>query len=297
MILKFIAATAACLTVAGCAGSGEKNAELEKARAAVSRAEQNPQVIQMAPVPLAEARESLARAENAVKADEDLREIEHRAYIARRKAESAEAQARIAAAEKNAELAGQLRNESIIEARERELAQAQAEAQTAKERARTAEEIAAMEQARAAQTETQTQAELQKLQSELAELKPKMTDRGMVLTLQDVLFDTNKAQLKPGAERSLDRLADFLKANPGHKVQIEGHTDSRGSDEYNRDLSERRADAVKQEMTRRGVPSDTIVSKGLGEDQPIASNSTAAGRQLNRRVEFVILQGETARDS
>lgn len=296
MNLRFLVVAAfSAAAVAGCAGSAAPNAELEQARAAVNRAEQNPNVMQLAPVPLADARQSLESADAAWKADQDVRRIEHLAYLARRKAELAEAQARIGAAEKTAELAGRQRTESIISARERELAQAQAQAQAAKERARTAEEIAAMEQARASQTEAQTQAELQKLQNELAELKPQLTDRGVVLTLQDVLFDTGKAQLKPGADRSLDKMADFLKQNPGHRVMIEGHTDSRGSDTYNQELSERRADAVKQEMVRRDVPGDTIETRGLGEGQPIASNNSSGGRQLNRRVEFIILGDQNAR--
>lgn len=292
---KLLITALAVTVLGGCAGSGAKNAELERARAAVARAEQNPQVIQMAPVPLAEAREALARAENTVAGDAGEPEVEHRAYLARRQAELAEAHARIAVAEKSAQVAGERRTETIIEARERELARARAQAQTAELQARRAEEMAALEQSQATQRQEQTRTELEQLRQELSELKPQQTDRGVVLTLQDVLFDTNQAQLKPGAERSLDRLADFLKQSPGKKVLIEGHTDSRGSHEYNKDLSERRADAVKQEMVRRGVPADSIESKGLSENQPIANNNTPAGRQLNRRVEFLILQDEAAR--
>ena len=108
-----------------------------------------------------------------------------------------------------------------------------------------------------------------------------------MLTLGDVLFDTGRATLKPGADRTIDRLAQALKDNPNTKVQIEGHTDSVGGDDYNMALSERRADAVSDALRMRGVPSDRYEAKGLGKDFPVASNSTAEGRQQNRRVEII----------
>lgn len=318
MNLKLVAITFATALAAGCAGSGAPNAELEQARVAVNRAEQNPQVVQLAPVPLADAREALARADAAWKDGKDKREVEHLAYIARRQALTAEARARVASAEKAAELAGGQRSKTIIESRERELAGAREALATSKEKttaaetqAQTAEEIAEMERLRAAQAEAtleskreqetqreeQAKLQLEKLQTELAELKPRMTDRGMVLTLQDVLFDTAKAHVKPGAGRSLDRLARFLKENPGYRVMVEGHTDSRGDDEFNQDLSERRADSVRQEMVRRGVGQDAMDSAGFGESKPIASNDSPGGRQMNRRVEFIILDGGSARNA
>lgn len=321
MNLKLTTIALATVLAAGCAGSGAPNTELEQARVAVNRAEQNPRVVQLAPVPLADAREALARADVAWKAGKDKREVEHLAYIARRQALTAEARARVASAEKAAELAGGQRSESIIESRERELARTREALATSKEKttaaetqAQTAEEITEMERLRATQAEAtleskreqetqreeqtaQAKLQLEKLQTELAELKPRMTDRGMVLTLQDVLFDTGKAHVKPGADRSLDRLARFLKENPGYRVMIEGHTDSRGDDEFNQDLSERRADSVRREMVRRGLAQGTMDSAGFGESRPIASNDSPGGRQINRRVEFVILEGGSARNA
>jgi outer membrane protein OmpA-like peptidoglycan-associated protein len=107
------------------------------------------------------------------------------------------------------------------------------------------------------------------------------------MTLSDVLFDTGQATLKPGADRALDRLAQFLKDSSGTRVVIEGHTDSVGSDDYNLALSERRAQSVAAALSARGVPADRIDSKGLGKAYPVASNDTQAGRQQNRRVEIV----------
>jgi outer membrane protein OmpA-like peptidoglycan-associated protein len=107
------------------------------------------------------------------------------------------------------------------------------------------------------------------------------------MTLNDVLFDTGRATLKPGADRDLDRLAQALKDNPNTRVLIEGHTDSVGGEDYNQVLSERRAEAVGDALRTRGVPPDRFDVKGLGKAFPVASNDTQAGRQQNRRVEIV----------
>ena len=109
----------------------------------------------------------------------------------------------------------------------------------------------------------------------------------MVVTLGDVLFDTGKATLKPGAMESINRLATFLSQNSQTKVLIEGHTDSVGSDDYNIGLSERRARAVATELESRGIAESQIQTLGRGKDMPVATNGTPEGRQQNRRVEIV----------
>ena len=121
-----------------------------------------------------------------------------------------------------------------------------------------------------------------------SELNAKQTDRGMTISLGDVLFDTAKSQLKPGGAREVKKLAQFLRENPQRNISIEGFTDSQGSEEYNLSLSDRRADAVKSELIDNGIESQRIVSKGFGESYPVADNNTSAGRQMNRRVEIVI---------
>jgi outer membrane protein OmpA-like peptidoglycan-associated protein len=123
---------------------------------------------------------------------------------------------------------------------------------------------------------------------ELAALKAKQTERGMVLTLGDVLFDTASSQLKPGAQTTIAQLASFMADNPDRRLLIEGHTDARGSEAYNQDLSERRADAVANALYRQGVAANRVTVIGLGEQYPLASNDTASGQQENRRVEVVI---------
>jgi outer membrane protein OmpA-like peptidoglycan-associated protein len=109
----------------------------------------------------------------------------------------------------------------------------------------------------------------------------------MVVTLGDVLFDTGQATLKPGADLAINRLATFLSSNPQTKVLVEGHTDSRGSDDYNQGLSDRRAQAVATALASRGIAADQVQTAGRGKSFPVASNDTPEGRQQNRRVEIV----------
>ena len=154
------------------------------------------------------------------------------------------------------------RNKILMDARSREAQNAQAQSQSA-------------------------QAQLASAQQQLADLQAKKTDRGLVVTLGDVLFDTGQATLKPGANLALNRLAIFLSANPQTKIIVEGHTDSRGSDEYNEVLSERRARAVATELMSRGISTDQLQTLGRGKGYPVASNDTPEGRQQNRRVEIV----------
>jgi outer membrane protein OmpA-like peptidoglycan-associated protein len=110
----------------------------------------------------------------------------------------------------------------------------------------------------------------------------------MVITLSDVLFNVDKAQLKSGGVRTVQKLADFLSQYPQYKVSVEGHTDSTGSDEHNQDLSERRAYSVQSALVNDGIGGDRVSTQGYGESSPIDSNDDAGSRQLNRRVEIVL---------
>jgi len=132
-------------------------------------------------------------------------------------------------------------------------------------------------------------AEIEELGQESAELQVQQTDRGLVVTLGDILFDVDQAQLNPGGELQVARLADVLHQMPERNVLIEGHTDSAGSDAYNDSLSQRRADAVEDLLIIQGIEPTRVVTRGYGERFPVATNDTAAGRQQNRRVEIVIL--------
>ena len=136
----------------------------------------------------------------------------------------------------------------------------------------------------------QAQAIEQRSQKELMqELRAKQTAQGLVVTLEDVLFEVNGADLQPGAQPQLLRLVEFLKLNPDRKVLIEGYTDSIGSSEYNLQLSLLRAESAQSFLVGNGLPADRITAIGYGETRPEAPNDSATGRQQNRRVEVVIL--------
>jgi outer membrane protein OmpA-like peptidoglycan-associated protein len=119
-------------------------------------------------------------------------------------------------------------------------------------------------------------------------LETRETQRGLIVNINDVLFDFNKYTLKPGAREKLAKVSGIILAYPGLKIQLEGHTDSIGSDEYNQKLSEQRADAVRSYLIAQGVPGDTTTAVGLGKSGAVATNDTAAGRQQNRRVDMVV---------
>ena len=170
-----------------------------------------------------------------------------------------------------------------IHAMEAALATAQAEARAKEaEKARAAAENQALEAKMA-------KAELAQLMMEMSELQGQLTDRGIVLTIGDVLFATGKSDLNASAQRSMGKIAEFLQKNQNRNLLVEGHTDSVGSDEYNQGLSEQRAASVKSALVKRGIASDRIVTIGYGKKYPLASNADAAGKQQNRRVEAIIL--------
>lgn len=143
------------------------------------------------------------------------------------------------------------------------------------------------EQRASARLESRTR-EVDDLQRQLDELNAKKTDRGLVITLGDILFDTGKDTLKGSAISHLAQLATFLNEHQDRTVIIEGHTDNVGSENYNFGLSQRRANSVMTYLIRRGIAPNRIVAYGKGESFPISDNDTAAGRQQNRRVEVII---------
>lgn len=145
----------------------------------------------------------------------------------------------------------------------------------------------------AQQTAAQAQAEAARLRQQMAAYQMRQTQLGATLVLRDVVFETGRADLKPGAAERLRPLAEYLKANPNVRVRIDGHTDAQGSDAYNQALSDRRAGAVRAALGSLGVDPARIEALGHGEAQPVADNRTAAGRQQNRRVE-VTLVGQQA---
>lgn len=119
-------------------------------------------------------------------------------------------------------------------------------------------------------------------------LETRESARGLIISLSDVLFDTASSNLKPGAREKLARVSGILVSHEGLKLEVEGHTDSVGSDQYNQELSERRAESVRAYLVDQRIASASVGAAGLGEGHPVATNDTAAGRQQNRRVELVV---------
>ena len=262
--------------LAACASTPPRNEQLEIARARVESLAAEPLAQQAAAHDLDAARASLNQADTAMRQRSPITEVDHLAYLARRHADAGQARVDEALAKQQVARAGDERNRILLDSRAREAQNAQAQAQAAQSQAE-----AAKNQALAAQQQ------LASTQQQLQDLQAKQTERGMVLTLGDVLFDTNKATLKPGADQKIERLATFLNQNPNERLIIEGYTDSTGSEDYNQELSQRRAEAVANSLAARGVPASRYQAVGRGQAFPVAANSTSAGRQQNRRVEIV----------
>jgi outer membrane protein OmpA-like peptidoglycan-associated protein len=254
--MRYLFLAAALLAMAGCASSPPRNDRLESARAEVQSLAQDPLTAQAASQDLDAARDRLQQADTALANKRPAEEIDHLAYLAQRHAEAGAARVEAAHSKEQLARATDERNRVLLEARAREAAAAK-------------EKLAAT-------------------QAQLAELQAKQTNRGMVVTLSGVLFDTGRATLKPGAELTLDRLSTMLKQNANARVMIDGFTDNTGSPETNQTLSQQRADAVAAALIARGVSADRVRAVGRGEEYPVATNSTAAGRQQNRRVEIVL---------
>ena len=269
MNTRIVIGTALALGIAGCASTPEPNAALVNARNVVHAAQADPGVNKYAALDLEAAKTQLDIAEAASTNHNDAA-IAQPAYLAVQTARLAEARA--AAKTDDARVAaGQGDRDKIqLAARTREVDTANVATNTALGQRNQATEEAA------------------RLQAEVDQLKAKPTPRGLVLTLGDVLFDTGRAQLNPGSTRKLDQLAQFLSEHPERRVQIDGFTDSVGTESYNQDLSQRRADAVRSSLIARGIDSSRIGSQGYGKGFPVADNTDSGGRQLNRRVEVVI---------
>lgn len=275
--------------LAACATTPKDSALLAQAREAVQKAQSDPDVTKYAPTELDRARSLLANAEGAAKERGPNDKVSsHYAYLTTQVARIAEQRAHEQVAMSRLNSAEADRQRILLSARESEadraLAQAR-EAQAQAERART--------EAQSAQSQmAQAQADNQRLMGELQAAQ--QTPRGIVLTLGDVLFDTGQSELKPGATRPIDQIATFLSQNPERSVQVEGFTDSQGTNEFNQQLSQRRADAVARAIIQRGIDAQRVRALGYGEEFPKAGNDSAGSRQLNRRVEIVVSNGDAA---
>jgi outer membrane protein OmpA-like peptidoglycan-associated protein len=276
MALITLAALAAC--------AATKNTSLAEAHNSYNNAIANPQIASMAALELKDADSSLNKADQALLNGESTENVNHLSYLAKQKISIAQETAIRKNAEQTINNANANRNLIQLDART-------AEANAAKQQVANIQETA--DQQALALSAAYAQAEQDRLtiaQQDvlLKDLKAIKTKRGLVVTLGDVLFNTNKDQLKPEGTRSVQKLADFLKKYPQHKVLIEGYTDNRGSNKLNQNLSERRADTVRVALTGMGIGNGRISTEGYGERYPVAKNNTLANRQANRRVEIIL---------
>ncbi len=214
----------------------------------------------------------------------DEQHYQQRVYIADRLVQTAEAIGMARYQEKRGDSLGRQRDQLLLQVKSRQAEQARQAATAAQASAEAEHRNAVMAREEAASA----RAKLDAMRSELSDLKTKQTKRGLVITLGDVLFEVDKANLKPGATRTLDQLAQALGDDPDARIQIEGHTDSTGSRAHNMALSRDRAESVKSYLVDHGISGARITTRGLGPDYPVATNKTAAGRQQNRRVEVIV---------
>ena len=313
--LLLLAAVTALITLAAlgaCSTVPRDNARLDEARSSLRSAMANPQSGSLSGGEVKAASDALAQAEAAQMRNADVATVNHLSYLALQRSNIVQEAANRKTAEMAVTEANAARDKLRLEARTQEANTAQRQAAVAQSNAQASQldAEAAQRAARAAQQGTMAaqqqsalsqqqaldaesrasalRAELAAQSAALAALDAKKTERGMVITMGDVLFDTGRAELKSGGVRNVEKLSGFLKAYPQRKVMIEGYTDSVGGDEMNRTLSTRRADAVRAALLSQGVGSDRLATMGYGESHPVAGNDSASGRQLNRRVEIVL---------
>lgn len=283
--------------VAACSSVPDRNIALESARSQFNNARNDAQVTTQAPDELKRAADALRVADQARNEGESTATIDHLAYltsqrvvIANETAASRVAQAVTASAAADRDRLRLDARTKEVNAAQQQLALAeQANAQKAAELA-AAEAEAARSQAQIARSQAQVARRDQRvddLEAQLRELNAVKTERGMVMTLGDVLFDTGKAQLLQDGGKSIAKLAAFFQRYPERTASIEGHTDSTGNANANFTLSERRATAVMSALINQGVAANRLTMRAHGAAMPTADNGTPAGRQMNRRVEVV----------
>jgi outer membrane protein OmpA-like peptidoglycan-associated protein len=291
-IKTLTAALTASILLVACAGTPVKPPGAVEARNKLTQLQSDPNLSSRAAVAIKDAETAVTAAEQSQANDE---QVAHLVYIAQRKVDTAIAQAETAYAEDQRATLTQQREKARLDARTREAdiargkeAMALAESARQKQATDRARADAAMASASADAAAMSAEAQAAQMQRQIDELQAKTTDRGLVLTLGDVLFESGKSELRGAALGNLDKLATFLVKYPGRMAAIEGYTDSVGTDDFNQGLSQRRADSVMSYLVRRGVGQERLRSSGLGESSPVAGNDSAHGRQQNRRVEIII---------
>ena len=279
-----------------------QTAEEARVMAVKQKAEEDAQAKIAADKKAAEDREAKARADAAAESQRRLEAEQARkqaeaaqaeAVRMKQEAEKAAAEAARQKQEADQARAAALAQQQAAEAEAQKAASERAAAQAAAEQASRDRAAAQADAEKARQAAAQAEAEKAQLRQQLLSqlnsiLQTRDSARGLIVNMSDVLFDTGSYTLKPGAREKLAKISGVMLAHPGLTMQIEGHTDSVGGDDFNQQLSERRADSVRDFLAEQGVPANSITARGFGKTQPVASNDSAEGRQRNRRVELVV---------
>ena len=295
----------AVLLAAGAAHAAKRDLDLERLTGALDRLQAD---AALAPTEMAAARAAVTQL-GATRGKDDRA---HALYLAERRVDIAEAtidatraerrraelerehdRIMLKAAQREAELA-RLESEKLrvqALAQEEEVARAQADTEQARAEAEQAKRLAEAqaEEMQLAKKEAQlTRAANESLRAELLNLKARREDRGLVMTLSDYVFDPGSAKLKPDVLKYLGRVIEFVNQDPAKAIRIEGHTDNRGGIKLNRELSEKRADAVRAALVGKGVAAERVTVAGMADENPVSANDTASGRARNRRVEIIV---------
>lgn len=258
--LSIAAAIVLASSLTACSSAPAPNASLQSAADSYARASNNPSVVANAPLELQSAQQSLTQAQAEWRKGADQRKVDHVSFIANGQTQIA---VETAALKQSQQAVGSAR-------------------------AQSAEVLLGAQTARTQQAQNRADVLQQQTDELRQQLNAKQTERGMVLTLgSDILFDTGKSDLKSGAYPTLAKVAAFLRQNPDRSLQVQGFTDSTGGAAFNQTLSQARADSVRAAITQNSIDFSRVQAQGMGDSGPVATNESAAGRQLNRRVELV----------
>jgi outer membrane protein OmpA-like peptidoglycan-associated protein len=278
-----VLSTLAVATLSACSSTPNSSTALDQARLRVKSAQADPQVAALAPEEMKRASDSLGTAEKAWAERVTPATVDHLSYMTVQRVVIAQETAMSRASQ--AVTAG-----AAAERDKMRLAQRTHEADAAQQQLAMAEQNNTRKTAELAAADAnaaRTQARNRDLETQLKDLNAKQTDRGLVVTLGDVLFNTGQSQLMPEGARNMTKLADVFKRHPQRRASIEGYTDNVGGSDANLELSRRRANTVMTALVNQGVAAEHLSTRAHGEQNPAADNATLAGRQMNRRVEIV----------
>jgi len=282
--MKKLALLTLAVALGACSSVPRTTSLLDQTRSDYRAAQNNPGVARYAPLEMKQADEAMGQANAASDHADSAEAIDKLAYLAKQKIALTQEAAKQKAAEADVVASAKERDQMRLAQRTNEADKAKADSQQANQVAQAALDQTALAQ----RANRESQARAAQLEAQLAELSAKQTERGIVITLGDVLFGVDVARLNPDGMRTAQKLADVLQQNPSRNVLIEGYTDSTGTAPHNQELSERRAGAVRAALQEMGVAAGRVTARGYGQTNPVASNDTAASRQLNRRVEIVL---------